>query len=175
MRFRFLVLGAVMAGRADRREARRGCHRGARRRRSRDRQRALATRSATRRKAKLLERSRAWRLKQCGANLASGACTTSTYRRKGRRTPPAALGGRPQGVDGSYAALAAARSTSRIRMIAEGGAINSCFFVVTPTTRQPSAPSSLSCASMSRPVSMTLYSKRFTVTPPFQWNCCLIA
>ena len=36
------------------------------------------------------------------------------------------------------------------------GAINSCFFVVTPTTCQPSAPSSSSSFSTCLPVSMTL-------------------
>ena len=37
-------------------------------------------------------------------------------------------------VEEVYAARAAASATSRIKMIAAGGAISSCFFVVTPTT-----------------------------------------
>src|SRR5689334_13709641 len=44
-------------------------------------------------------------------------------------------------------------------MIAWGGAMKSCFRVVTPTTCQPSAPSVFSRCSTSLPVSTTLYWK----------------
>lgn len=47
-----------------------------------------------------------------------------------------------------------------MRMIAWGGAMKSCFFVVTPTTFQPSAPSAFSSASSRVLVSSTLYSYR---------------
>jgi hypothetical protein len=48
----------------------------------------------------------------------------AAVRRASRDTP----------VEEVYAARVAASATSRIKMIAAGGAISSCFFVVTPTT-----------------------------------------